>query len=219
MQFALAEKKLSVYEVRVLTKWRYSNFNTTSELEITEVVPLVTTSVPDKKIRKYLSQLPSKKENRNRMSKGVYPRWYEASVASTALEKVFKENENLPFAEKTSWSIESLEKFEGHNALRALYEPALQMLKQMDLVGGNECNNMPQNTEYEVRRRNDEQDVPGFTQPHPPPVAVPPPGVQNRGGNTRQGSSASAARDPAAVARARWEARMEEMKKQNKMFW
>lgn len=216
LQFSIGDERMYVQEVRVLTKWRYSNFQATSELEITEVVPLVTTPVPGRKIRTYLSQLPPKKDNRIRLSRGMYPRWYEASVVSTAMEKVFKENEKLPFAEKASWSIETLENFQGHNALCAIYEPALQMLKQMDHVGGNECNNMPQDPQYEVRRRNDKQDVPGLAQATP--VTSPPPGGPRPGGHVQQISSASA-RGPPSVARARWDARMEDVEKKGGTFW
>ncbi|KAM7224548.1 hypothetical protein V8F06_000329 [Rhypophila decipiens] len=164
LRYFLHEKTpLKVQETRVLTKWRYSHSTMKSELEITEVESLSTTPVSRGTMREYLAQTPTKKEQRFRQAKGCAARWYEASVVSTTMERLFGENETLGLGEKTSWDTQTLRKYEGEDVFAAIYAPALQMLRQMDQVGGNDTNNMPQGPEYEVRKPNEVEAVPGYT--------------------------------------------------------
>lgn len=219
-----------------------------SELEITEVEPLSTKIVSQSKNREYRSQTPSKKELRFRAGKGVAARWYEASVISTTMERLFRENETLNLGEKTSWDLQTLQIYGGEDVFSALYGPALQMLSQMDQVGGNDCNNMPNSPEYEVRRGNEEIIVPGYersatttasTSAASPQVA----GRRLTGGRIVPGSMPTVSTSSAAVsqqnqqpatsqrrgrgwtqkssdpARARWDAKMESMKRNDKEFW
>ncbi|KAM7194261.1 hypothetical protein V8F20_008008 [Naviculisporaceae sp. PSN 640] len=236
---------LIVQEVRVLTKWRYLNATMKSELEITEVEPLSTKLVSQDKKREYRSQTPSKRELKARAIKGIAARWYEASVISTTMERLFRENEALKLGDKTSWDLQTLQSYGGEDVFKSLYGPALQMLNQMDQVGGNDRNNMPESPEYEVRRGNEEIVVPGYEPtattaanssaaprqvagrrptggravPGSMPASAPSVSQQSQQPATPQTRGRIGTQNSSNPARARWEARMESMRRADKEFW
>ncbi|KIL94935.1 hypothetical protein FAVG1_01866 [Fusarium avenaceum] len=63
---------------------------------------------------------------------GQLAQWFEASVSSIRVDEVMQENSSLEFGEKTRWTPETLER---QDALKAICEPALRMVSQMDQVG------------------------------------------------------------------------------------
>ncbi|KAL2070674.1 hypothetical protein VTL71DRAFT_13700 [Oculimacula yallundae] len=63
--------------------------------------------------------------------------WYEASITSVHLDAVLKQNESLDLGDETAWTLEDVANM---GACKALYSPALAMLKQMDGVGQNSKN-------------------------------------------------------------------------------
>ncbi|CZS88930.1 uncharacterized protein RCO7_04602 [Rhynchosporium graminicola] len=73
--------------------------------------------------------------------------WYEASTSSVELDAVVKQNESLDLGDETAWTLEDVANM---GASKALYLPALVMLKQMDGVGQNSLNG----SDYRIRRQN-----------------------------------------------------------------
>lgn len=69
--------------------------------------------------------------------KGPLSQWFEASIGSTRVDELLKENVGLEFGDKTSWTPDQLVK-EG--LIKALCDPALKMVMQMDHVGRTNCN-------------------------------------------------------------------------------
>ncbi|KAF5006544.1 hypothetical protein FDECE_7086 [Fusarium decemcellulare] len=69
--------------------------------------------------------------------KGTPTQWFEASISSTRAEELMKENMSLKFGDSTKWTPEKL-KEEG--VMKALCEPALRMVRQMDRVGATNQN-------------------------------------------------------------------------------
>ncbi|CAJ0545809.1 Ff.00g092820.m01.CDS01 [Fusarium sp. VM40] len=63
---------------------------------------------------------------------GQLAQWFEASVSSMRVDEVMQENSRLEFGEKTRWTPETLDR---QDALKAICEPALRMVSQMDQVG------------------------------------------------------------------------------------
>lgn len=58
--------------------------------------------------------------------------WFEASLSSAKAEALFKTNESLGLGEEAAWTVESMEEA---GCFKALWEPALAMVKQMDHIG------------------------------------------------------------------------------------
>jgi len=58
--------------------------------------------------------------------------WHEVSISSTDAIKNFEENMTLEFGDEASWTPESISK---QNVAAAMYQPACEMLKQMDGIG------------------------------------------------------------------------------------
>ncbi|KAH8737380.1 hypothetical protein BGZ61DRAFT_14663 [Ilyonectria robusta] len=69
--------------------------------------------------------------------KGPLSQWFEASIGSTRADELLRENVGLGFGDKTSWTPDQLVK-EG--LIKALCDPALKMVMQMDQVGRTNCN-------------------------------------------------------------------------------
>ncbi|PTD11220.1 hypothetical protein FCULG_00003024 [Fusarium culmorum] len=63
--------------------------------------------------------------------------WFEVAISSVLVEDELQENVGLELGEKASWSPESLER---HGAFRAICEPAIWMVSQMDRVGNSNAN-------------------------------------------------------------------------------
>ncbi|KAM0216634.1 hypothetical protein ACHAPA_007584 [Fusarium lateritium] len=63
---------------------------------------------------------------------GQLAQWFEASVSSIRVDEVLQENARLEFGEKTRWTPEILDR---QDALKAICEPVLKMVSQMDQVG------------------------------------------------------------------------------------
>ncbi|EXM11562.1 hypothetical protein NOF04DRAFT_1915 [Fusarium oxysporum II5] len=63
--------------------------------------------------------------------------WFETSISSTRAEEIFQENMGLEFGDKTHWTPETLQ---HQGVFRAISEPALQMVSQMDHVGDSNSN-------------------------------------------------------------------------------
>ncbi|KAM0564424.1 hypothetical protein ACHAPJ_000637 [Fusarium lateritium] len=68
---------------------------------------------------------------------GLLGQWFEASVSSIRAEELLKENAELEFGERSRWTPDTMER-EG--ALKAVCEPALRMVSQMDQVGSSNEN-------------------------------------------------------------------------------
>lgn len=58
--------------------------------------------------------------------------WFEASLSSAKAEAFFEANESLGIGEEAAWTVESMEEA---GCFKALWEPALAMVKQMDHIG------------------------------------------------------------------------------------
>ncbi|KAF4951127.1 hypothetical protein FGADI_7742 [Fusarium gaditjirri] len=63
--------------------------------------------------------------------------WFEANISSVRAEEIFQENMGLEFGDKTHWTPEILQR---QGVFRAISEPALQMVSQMDHVGDSNSN-------------------------------------------------------------------------------
>jgi hypothetical protein len=133
--------KMTVVEVRMLTKWRHLGFASKSALDITEVQRLnmelcSTEPNPPSGEKKTICARPWTPQVADQVrTQGEVPLWYEVSVVSTEAETIFEENKSLKLGEITQWTVETLRE---RNVLNGIYEPALHMIKQMDRVGGNE---------------------------------------------------------------------------------
>ncbi|RFN53040.1 hypothetical protein FIE12Z_2623 [Fusarium flagelliforme] len=68
---------------------------------------------------------------------GQIGQWYEASISSIKAEDVLQENVGLELGEQTSWSTDELKR---HGAFKAVCEPAIRMVRQMDKVGNSNEN-------------------------------------------------------------------------------
>ena len=66
------------------------------------------------------------------LSHGQIGQWYEASISSIKAEEVLQENVGLELGEQTSWSTDELKRL---GAFKAVCEPAIRMVRQMDKVG------------------------------------------------------------------------------------
>ncbi|KAF4968479.1 hypothetical protein FSARC_4124 [Fusarium sarcochroum] len=68
---------------------------------------------------------------------GLLGQWFEASVSSIRAEELFKENAELEIGERSRWTPDALQR---QGALKAVCEPALRMVSQMDQVGSSNEN-------------------------------------------------------------------------------
>ncbi|RGP65294.1 hypothetical protein FLONG3_9270 [Fusarium longipes] len=68
---------------------------------------------------------------------GRISEWFEARISSIKAEDALQENIGLELGEQTDWSPDKLER---HGALRAICEPAILMVRQMDPVGNSNEN-------------------------------------------------------------------------------
>ncbi|KAI1068248.1 hypothetical protein LB507_004847 [Fusarium sp. FIESC RH6] len=66
------------------------------------------------------------------LSHGQIGQWYEASISSIKAEDVLQENVGLELGEQTSWSTDEMKRL---GAFKAVCEPAIRMVRQMDKVG------------------------------------------------------------------------------------
>lgn len=73
----------------------------------------------------------------NKDTKGLANVWYEASISSVRLEKVFLENAGMEFGEEVKWAEAQL-KEEG--VFKSLYRPAICMVEAMDQIGSGNNN-------------------------------------------------------------------------------
>ncbi|KAK3695457.1 hypothetical protein B0T22DRAFT_455332 [Podospora appendiculata] len=144
---------IAIKRVRVLTKSRYLSPDSLSALEITKVEQLDVGPQPnnadssgDKDQERYARSW-TPEQTRALKTKGQVPRWYEASVISTVMEKAFLDNERLHIGEKSKWAVDDLN-------LATIHRPALQTLTKMDQVGGGEDNGIPQTRATQVLKPN-----------------------------------------------------------------
>jgi hypothetical protein len=84
--------------------------------------------------------------------------WFEARISSIRADAALQENLGLELGEKTLWSPDDLERY---GALRAICEPAIRMVRQMDLVGnsnenghGTQTDQPPFDAVEDLRNRN-----------------------------------------------------------------
>ncbi|RGP70483.1 hypothetical protein FSPOR_4058 [Fusarium sporotrichioides] len=68
---------------------------------------------------------------------GRVGQWFEATISSVRAEEELQENIGLELGDKTTWSPDCLER---HGAFRAICEPAIRMVRQMDPVGNSNAN-------------------------------------------------------------------------------
>ncbi|EWY93507.1 hypothetical protein FOYG_06681 [Fusarium oxysporum NRRL 32931] len=73
--------------------------------------------------------------------------WFETSISSTRAEEIFQENMGLEFGDKTHWTPETLQ---HQGVFRAIAEPALQMVSQMDHVGDSNSNGQGPRTDRQL---------------------------------------------------------------------
>ncbi|TPX16572.1 uncharacterized protein E0L32_003866 [Thyridium curvatum] len=66
------------------------------------------------------------------LEKGKLSVWHEASISSVRGDAILAENETLPVGGEPSWTADTLDE---QGVWRALYGPALAMIKKMDGVG------------------------------------------------------------------------------------
>lgn len=152
----------TITSVRVLSKWRHLSHDKRSALDITEVEQLELQCKPARPgMSSYEGEAHAwKAETRKkRLAMGEAQRWYEASVSSVDLEKLLEQNKSLKTGEKAQWSLDDLSQ---KGILESLCCPALQMLKDMDQVGGLEDNKQGEKPGTAVKRANDgSSNVPG----------------------------------------------------------
>ncbi|KAJ4271761.1 hypothetical protein NW762_000467 [Fusarium torreyae] len=93
---------------------------------------------------------------------GLLGQWFEASVSSIRAEELLKENAELEFGERSRWTPDTMER-EG--ALKAVCEPALRMVSQMDQVGSSNENGHGPRTDrraYDTIQESKERDKKAF---------------------------------------------------------
>ncbi|KAK3309662.1 uncharacterized protein B0T15DRAFT_488375 [Chaetomium strumarium] len=156
---------VKIDEVRVQVKWRHASHKNLSALEITEVNQYETGPYSDDGVYSsgnewegYLARYPTDRVIKGMLSRGEFPRWYEAAVVSLELEKLCQQNQTLKFGEKADWEVGDLK---ARGVFFELYGPAVQMVKNMDHVGRNDDNNL--STKYGHL----------LLQPNNPPPSVP----------------------------------------------
>ncbi|KAF7544526.1 hypothetical protein G7Z17_g9878 [Cylindrodendrum hubeiense] len=69
--------------------------------------------------------------------KGSLTQWFEASIGSTRADRLLKQNIGLEFGDKTLWTPGQ---FEKEGIVKALCNPALKMVTQMDQIGRTNSN-------------------------------------------------------------------------------
>jgi len=127
--------EIVIDDVRVLVKWRHLNDNSESALDVTEVTPLELTPLNSTNTEKRWIKGASQ-----RVVNGVkepVERWFEASVASTVMERLLLDNEVLPFGHKTGFEKEQLRAA----IFRNIYGPALEMVGVMSPRLGSNMDN------------------------------------------------------------------------------
>lgn len=158
LKFSVPTGVVNVKNVRILTKWRHLSPDFKSALEITEVKQLVVkqlschTSNPRGLLQKdFHARSRDAQTSRIMELKGDPSRWYEAAVISATLEDVFKANTIISVGEKANWEVENLKEM---GAFPSLYQPALEMVKQMDHIGWNNDNGYGQRLWGTVAQKN-----------------------------------------------------------------
>ena len=159
LKFSVPTGMVNVKNVRVLTKWRHLSPDSKSALEITEVEQLALeqlsahTSAPQGMLQKedFHAHPRDAQTSRDMELNGDPSRWYEAAVISATLEDVFKANTLISVGEKANWEVENLKEM---GAFPSLYQPALEMIKQMDHIGRNNDNGYGERLWDTVARKN-----------------------------------------------------------------
>ncbi|KAK0734901.1 hypothetical protein B0T26DRAFT_845453 [Lasiosphaeria miniovina] len=164
LQFPLkSDFGVIIRDVRVTTKWRYLSPNSRSALDVSEVEQLEVEPVGGgafrtgggnqsaQSARSWTPETAKKKKD-----EGEFPRWYEASITSTRAEALFLQNKSLRLGQKAEWDANTL--LEQH-IFEDIYGPALQMLKTMDHVGGNDNSNIMKKIKMNIPRRNNPKPV------------------------------------------------------------
>ncbi|KAK0703161.1 hypothetical protein B0T26DRAFT_791920 [Lasiosphaeria miniovina] len=159
LQFPLkSDFGVIIRDVRVATKWRYLSPDARSVLNVSEVEQLEVEPVGGgafhtgrgnqgaQSARSWTPKTAKKKKD-----EGEFPRWYEASITSTRAEALFLQNKSLGLGQKAEWDANTL--LEQH-IFEDIYGPALQMLKTMDHVGGNDNSNIMEKVKMNIPRRN-----------------------------------------------------------------
>ncbi|KAK4205176.1 hypothetical protein QBC40DRAFT_249183 [Triangularia verruculosa] len=144
--FNVPNYSTTVEAVRVLTRWYYPSIDRKSELQITEVEQLdmvtiedIPNAAPGEKTKRIHARPRLPKDGRIRQRHGDFERWYEAAVLSTQLQEFCQMNASLKLGDSADWSAEDIYRYEGFTNL---YGPALAMVRQMDLIGQYEDNNL-----------------------------------------------------------------------------
>ncbi|KAK3382418.1 hypothetical protein B0T24DRAFT_587174 [Lasiosphaeria ovina] len=152
-----------IRDVRVITKWRYLSPDSRSALDVSEVEQLEVEPVGGgafhtgggnqsaQSARSWTLETAKMKKD-----EGEFPRWYEASITSTRAEALFLQNKPLRLGQKAKWDANTL--LEQH-IFEDIFGPALQMLKTMDHVGGNDNSNIMKKVKMNIPRRNNPEPV------------------------------------------------------------
>ncbi|PVH87522.1 hypothetical protein DL98DRAFT_649164 [Cadophora sp. DSE1049] len=125
------QKKFLIQDVTVRRVYEYKSTDQDSTLKVSELQSLDIDGGPAEKSFWVYEALPS---NPDQPPIDKLTTWYEASVTSVKLDGVLKQNENLDLGDETPWTLEDTANME---VSKAIYSPALEMLKQMDRVGQN----------------------------------------------------------------------------------
>ncbi|KAK0119916.1 hypothetical protein ONS95_011341 [Cadophora gregata] len=125
------QKKFLIQDVTVRRVYEYKSTIQDSTLKVSELQSLDINGGPTEKSYWVFEALPS---NPDQPPIEKLTTWYEASITSVKLDDVLKQNESLDLGDETAWTLEDTANME---VSKAIYSPALEMLKQMDCVGQN----------------------------------------------------------------------------------
>lgn len=124
------QTKFVIQEVTVHRVYEYKSTDQKSILKVSEIQSLDIDGGPVMEQPFWIYE--AKPGNPERAPIEKLTTWYEACVSSVQLDVSLKQNELLDFGDETAWTLEDIANIE---ASKALYSPALEMLKLMDGVG------------------------------------------------------------------------------------
>lgn len=128
---------LQIHGVRVRRINRYRSQNNKSSLNISEVRELQMFDVPGDgcTIWKAIASTQSHTKILDPFQGQKYNMlylWHEASISCPEADEIFEQNKNIELGEEARWNSKDLTDI---GAMQCLYQPACEMLKQMDGVG------------------------------------------------------------------------------------
>ncbi|KAH7410920.1 hypothetical protein BKA64DRAFT_741554 [Cadophora sp. MPI-SDFR-AT-0126] len=125
------QKKYLIQDVTVRRIYEYKSIDQDSLLKLSELQSL---DIDGGSTEKSFWVYEAKPSNLDQPPIKKLTTWYEASVTSIKLDSFLKQNENLDLGDETAWTLEDTANME---VSKAIYSPALEMLKQMDGIGQN----------------------------------------------------------------------------------